>query len=145
MINVGGIKVFPLEVEAVLEAHPSVAACRVRSAGADARLGEQVLAEVELRAGVVARERGAARAGRVVRAGGWRPLKRSGAHRPASLSLARTCQRQGPALSGVRASAAACARRGPAMAGVIIRLAIRQAIMPMVSMVPTPESRGWRA
>ena len=50
VINVGGIKVFPLEVEAVLEAHPSVAACRVR-AGADARLGEQVLAEVELRAG----------------------------------------------------------------------------------------------
>ncbi len=51
VINVGGIKVFPLEVEAVLEAHPWVAASRVR-AGADPRLGEQVQAQVELRAGI---------------------------------------------------------------------------------------------
>ena len=50
VINVGGVKVFPLEVEAVLDAHPKVAASRVR-AGADARTGEHVHAEVELRPG----------------------------------------------------------------------------------------------
>ncbi|MDA3960344.1 MAG: AMP-binding protein [Planctomycetota bacterium] len=46
MINVGGVKVFPLEVEAVLAAHPEVTACRVRS-GSDPRTGEAVVAEVE--------------------------------------------------------------------------------------------------
>lgn len=50
VINVGGVKVFPLEVESVLDAHPWVAASRVRSAP-DARLGEQVHAEVQLKAG----------------------------------------------------------------------------------------------
>jgi long-chain acyl-CoA synthetase len=30
VINVGGIKVFPEEVEAVMEKHPAVARCRVR-------------------------------------------------------------------------------------------------------------------
>ncbi len=50
LINVGGIKVFPLEVESVLESHPWVEASRVR-AGADARLGESVVAEVQLRSG----------------------------------------------------------------------------------------------
>jgi long-chain acyl-CoA synthetase len=48
VINVGGVKVFPLEVEAVLNAHPSVAASRV-SALADPRTGEQVGAEVQVR------------------------------------------------------------------------------------------------
>jgi long-chain acyl-CoA synthetase len=48
VINVGGVKVFPLEVESVLDAHPSVIASRVRSAP-DPRLGEQVHAEVQLR------------------------------------------------------------------------------------------------
>ena len=47
VINVGGVKVFPLEVETVLAAHPAVRGCRV-SAGPDPRLGEQVVAEVEL-------------------------------------------------------------------------------------------------
>lgn len=46
VINVGGIKVFPQEVESVLEAHPAVVRARV-FAGADPRTGEQVLAEVE--------------------------------------------------------------------------------------------------
>jgi long-chain acyl-CoA synthetase len=50
VINVGGVKVFPLEVEAVLNAHPLVAASRVRAAP-DPRLGEQVRAEVELKPG----------------------------------------------------------------------------------------------
>jgi long-chain acyl-CoA synthetase len=50
VINVGGVKVFPLEVESVLDAHPLVAASRVRAV-ADARMGEQVHAEVELAAG----------------------------------------------------------------------------------------------
>lgn len=50
VINVGGVKVFPLEVESVLEAHPEVAASRVR-AGDDARTGECVIAEVALVAG----------------------------------------------------------------------------------------------
>lgn len=50
VINVGGVKVFPLEVEAVLDAHPWVAASRVRSAP-DARLGEQVHAEIQLKSG----------------------------------------------------------------------------------------------
>ncbi len=50
VINVGGVKVFPLEVEAVLDAHPAVAASRVRAA-VDARTGEHVHAEVELRPG----------------------------------------------------------------------------------------------
>lgn len=51
VINVGGVKVFPLEVETVLAAHPAVRGCRV-SAGPDPRLGEQVVAEVELNAPV---------------------------------------------------------------------------------------------
>ena len=46
VINVGGIKVFPQEVESVLEAHPAVVRARV-FAGPDPRTGEQVLAEVE--------------------------------------------------------------------------------------------------
>jgi len=50
VINVGGVKVFPLEVESVLDAHPWVVASRVRSAP-DARLGEQVQAEVQLKPG----------------------------------------------------------------------------------------------
>ena len=45
LINVGGSKVFPAEVEAVLTAHPQVAACRVRGAP-DPRTGERVVAEV---------------------------------------------------------------------------------------------------
>ena len=48
VINVGGVKVFPLEVESVLNAHPWVALSRVRSAP-EARLGEQVHAEVQLK------------------------------------------------------------------------------------------------
>lgn len=48
VINVGGVKVFPLEVEAVLAAHPAVSACRVRGAP-DQRTGEQVVAEVQVR------------------------------------------------------------------------------------------------
>jgi long-chain acyl-CoA synthetase len=48
VINVGGVKVFPLEVESVLDAHPWVVASRVRSAP-EARLGEQVHAEVQLK------------------------------------------------------------------------------------------------
>jgi acyl-coenzyme A synthetase/AMP-(fatty) acid ligase len=48
VINVGGVKVFPLEVEAVLNAHPAVAASRVGSI-ADSRTGEQVGAEVQAR------------------------------------------------------------------------------------------------
>lgn len=51
VINVGGFKVFPLEVEAVLLAHPQVAQARVRPMP-DAHLGEQVSAEVEVREGV---------------------------------------------------------------------------------------------
>ncbi len=47
VINVGGVKVFPLEVESVLDAHPLVAASRVTPAP-DARLGEQVHAEIQL-------------------------------------------------------------------------------------------------
>ncbi|MBA3709983.1 MAG: long-chain fatty acid--CoA ligase [Planctomycetes bacterium] len=47
IINVGGVKVFPLEVEAVLEAHPWVAASRVR-AMPDARTGDHVHADVQL-------------------------------------------------------------------------------------------------
>ena len=50
VINVGGVKVFPLEVESVLDAHPMVAASRVRAAP-DARLGEAVMAEVEVHPG----------------------------------------------------------------------------------------------
>ena len=50
VINVGGVKVFPLEVESVLDAHPWIAASRVRPAP-DARLGEQVHAEVQLKPG----------------------------------------------------------------------------------------------
>lgn len=46
VINVGGVKVFPLDIEAVLAAHPQVAACRVRGQPDD-RLGEQVAAEVQ--------------------------------------------------------------------------------------------------
>lgn len=48
VINVGGVKVFPLEVEAVLAAHPAVIACRVRGAP-DSRSGEQVVAEAQVR------------------------------------------------------------------------------------------------
>jgi long-chain acyl-CoA synthetase len=55
VINVGGVKVFPLEVESVLDSHPLVAASRV-TAAADARLGEQVHAEVQLRPGCAAGE-----------------------------------------------------------------------------------------
>lgn len=51
VINVGGLKVFPLEVEAVLDAHPAVRASRVR-ADADPQLGERVLAEVAPAPGV---------------------------------------------------------------------------------------------
>ena len=47
LINVGGVKVFPLEVESVLAAHPAVTAVRVR-AMPDPRTGEAVLAEVVL-------------------------------------------------------------------------------------------------
>jgi acyl-coenzyme A synthetase/AMP-(fatty) acid ligase len=50
VINVGGVKVFPLEVESVLDAHPLVAASRVIAAP-DPRLGEQVHAEVQLKPG----------------------------------------------------------------------------------------------
>lgn len=50
VINVGGVKVFPLEVESVLDAHPQVAASRV-TAAVDPRLGEQVHAEIQLRPG----------------------------------------------------------------------------------------------
>jgi len=50
VINVGGVKVFPLEVESVLDAHPWIVASRVRSAP-EARLGEQVHAEVQLKPG----------------------------------------------------------------------------------------------
>jgi long-chain acyl-CoA synthetase len=50
VINVGGVKVFPLEVESVLDAHPMVAASRVRAAP-DARLGEAVMAEVAVHPG----------------------------------------------------------------------------------------------
>ncbi|MBA2481381.1 MAG: acyl--CoA ligase [Planctomycetes bacterium] len=51
LINVGGVKVFPLEVETVLDAHPDVVASRVQSR-LDPRTGEQVHADVELAAGV---------------------------------------------------------------------------------------------
>ena len=47
VINVGGVKVFPLEVESVLDAHTSVVASRVH-AQPDARLGEQVHADIQL-------------------------------------------------------------------------------------------------
>jgi len=47
VINIGGMKVFPLEVEAVLDAHSLVVACRVFGAP-DPRTGEQVVAEVQL-------------------------------------------------------------------------------------------------
>jgi long-chain acyl-CoA synthetase len=50
VINVGGVKVFPLEVESVLDAHPWVVASRVRSAP-EMRLGEQVHADVQLKTG----------------------------------------------------------------------------------------------
>lgn len=50
VINVGGVKVFPLEVESVLHAHPWVALCRVHPVP-EARLGEQVHAEVQLKPG----------------------------------------------------------------------------------------------
>jgi long-chain acyl-CoA synthetase len=52
VINVGGVKVFPLEVESVLQAHPSVVASRVYAAP-DSRLGEQVHAQVQLQPGVM--------------------------------------------------------------------------------------------
>lgn len=45
VINVGGFKVFPQEVESVLLANPGVSLCRV-SRAADPRTGEQVVAEV---------------------------------------------------------------------------------------------------
>jgi acyl-coenzyme A synthetase/AMP-(fatty) acid ligase len=48
VINVGGVKVFPFEVESVLSSHPAVAQVRVRPMP-DARTGEAVLAEVVLR------------------------------------------------------------------------------------------------
>jgi len=48
MINVGGNKVFPEEVESVLDRHPSVAASRV-SARAHPQMGEVVHADVVLR------------------------------------------------------------------------------------------------
>ncbi len=47
VINIGGMKVFPLEIEAVLDAHPLVVASRVAGAP-DPRTGEQVVAEVQL-------------------------------------------------------------------------------------------------
>jgi len=47
VINIGGMKVFPLEIEAVLDAHPLVSASRVAGAP-DPRTGEQVVAEVQL-------------------------------------------------------------------------------------------------
>jgi long-chain acyl-CoA synthetase len=50
VINVGGVKVFPLEVESVLLSHPEVVECRVRGRS-EPRLGEQVHAEVQLSAG----------------------------------------------------------------------------------------------
>jgi len=48
VINVGGVKVFPCEVESVLAAHPAIAACRV-AARPDDRTGEQIHAELVLR------------------------------------------------------------------------------------------------
>lgn len=45
LINVGGVKVFPQEVETVLLAHPAVARCRAQ-AHSDARLGEVVAVTV---------------------------------------------------------------------------------------------------
>jgi len=50
VINVGGVKVFPLEVECVLDAHPQVLASRVRAAP-EPRLGEQVHADIQVRPG----------------------------------------------------------------------------------------------
>lgn len=50
VINVGGMKVFPLEVEAVVAGHPDVIACRVRNE-LDPRTGECVGIEIEARAG----------------------------------------------------------------------------------------------
>ena len=52
MINVAGNKVFPEEVEAVINAHPFVVGSRVRG-GAHALLGEIVEADVVLKADVV--------------------------------------------------------------------------------------------
>ncbi|QIS03818.1 AMP-binding protein [Nocardia brasiliensis] len=49
-INVGGVQVFPRDVERVLERHAAVRDVRVRALP-DARLGEVVRAEVSLRAG----------------------------------------------------------------------------------------------
>jgi acyl-coenzyme A synthetase/AMP-(fatty) acid ligase len=54
LINVGGVKVFPLEVEAVLDAHPDVLASKVRAEG-DPRTGEHVIAEVQLKLGADAK------------------------------------------------------------------------------------------
>jgi acyl-CoA synthetase (AMP-forming)/AMP-acid ligase II len=71
VINVGGVKVFPLEVESVLAAHPAVRGCRV-AAATDPRLGEQVVAEVELAAPVEPDELAAWCADRLA------PLKRPG-------------------------------------------------------------------
>ena len=49
VINVGGVKVFPLEIESVLDAHPDVVASRVYGE-ADPRTGERIRAEVALAA-----------------------------------------------------------------------------------------------
>jgi long-chain acyl-CoA synthetase len=51
VINVGGVKVFPLEVESVLDAHPSIVASRVY-ARPEIRLGEQVHADIQLQPGI---------------------------------------------------------------------------------------------
>jgi acyl-coenzyme A synthetase/AMP-(fatty) acid ligase len=83
VINVGGVKVFPLEVEAVLNSHPLVFASRVRAAP-DPRLGEQVHAEVQLRAG--ADERAAVEALAAWCADRLAPLKRPAAIVAATLA-----------------------------------------------------------
>lgn len=54
-IQTGGMKFFCEEVEAAIERHPAVAACRV-SAQAHPRLGEVPVAEIELRPGATAPE-----------------------------------------------------------------------------------------
>jgi acyl-CoA synthetase (AMP-forming)/AMP-acid ligase II len=50
VINVGGVKVFPLEVESVLDAHPDIIASRVHALP-EIRLGEQVHADIQLKPG----------------------------------------------------------------------------------------------
>lgn len=79
VINVGGVKVFPLEVEAVLNAHPSVIASRV-SAAPDPRTGEQVAAEVQARIDVD-------RAGLAAELSSWCALRLAALKCPASITV----------------------------------------------------------